>query len=278
MKKVQFSSKKLIISGNIFELYLFDEPKRIDPLPQSNTAPTFSTKPKEKKEQRERYSVYRSKKRLIRLINSNVRFHLHHQTKKPYMPLFVTFTFAENMQDMKLANYRFSKFIQRFNYEVFKVKKARLAYVVALEFQERGAIHYHAVFFNLPFVEKLKERLLETWGEGYTDYKIVKNNITDVGNYITKYMNKENADSRLVGKKCYFSSKNLFKSATIKDAQKIEAIMSFVPKEEMRFERYVEASEYGCGYQYKIYNVSDTGFIKGSLDLFVKPGYLDEKL
>ena len=278
MKKVKFSSKKLVISGNVFELYLYDEPRRIDPLPQSTNTPPAPTKPKEKKEEREKSSVYRSKKNLIRLINSNVRFHFNNQTGKPHKPLFVTFTFAKNMQDMKLANYKFTKFIQRFNYEVFKVKEARLAYVVAIEFQKRGAIHYHAIFFNLQFIENLKAVLSEVWTEGFTDYQIVKNNITDVGHYITKYMNKENSDPRLVGKKCYFSSKSLFKPAIIKDPQKIEAIMNFIPKEDMGYERYVEASEYGCGYNYQVYNVSDRGFIKGSLDLFVKPGYLDEKL
>lgn len=278
MKKVKFSSKKLIISGNIFELYLFDEPRRVDPLPHSTNTTPSPTKPKEKKQQREKRSIYRSKKKLIRLINSNVRFHFNSETGKPHIPLFVTFTFAKNMQDMKLANYKFTKFIQRFNYEVFGTKKARLAYVVAIEFQKRGAIHYHAIFFNLPFVENLKDILSEVWTEGFTDYEIVKNNITDVGNYITKYMHKENSDPRLVGKKCYFSSKSLFKSAIIRDSQKVDAIMSFVPEEEMSYERYVEASEYGCGYNYRVYNVSDTGFIKGSLDLFVKPGYLDEKL
>lgn len=277
MKKVRFSREKLIISGNIFEYYLFDEPVRIDPLPQSKNTLPASRFAKEKKTEREAFSLYRSRKQLIRLANANVGINLK-DDNTPFKPIFITFTFAENIQDVKKANYCFTTFTQRFNYELFEKKKCILKYIVSIEFQERGAVHYHAVYFNLPYRENLKIIVRKIWRHGHIKIRTIENDIHDVGNYLTKYITKEHSDSRLVGKKSYFSSKNLIKPATIKDSEKVKAIMSFIRPEEIQYEHYYDNPIYGPAYQYKKYNVKDSGFVKGVLDLFVKRGYVDEKL
>lgn len=277
MKKVRFSREKLIISGNIFEYYLYDEPVRIDPLPQSKNTLPASRFAKEKKTEREAFSLYRSRKQLIRLANANVGINLK-DDNTPFKPIFITFTFAENIQDVKKANYCFTTFTQRFNYELFEKKKCILKYIVSIEFQERGAVHYHAVYFNLPYRKNLKIIVRKIWRHGHIKIKTIENDIHDVGNYLTKYITKEHSDSRLVGKKSYFSSKNLIKPATIKDPAKVKAIMSFIKPEEIQYEHYYDNPIYGPAYQYKKYNVEDSGFVKGVLDLFVKRGYVDEKL
>jgi hypothetical protein len=276
MKQVRYTRQKLIISGTVFERSDYDAPVRIDPLPQSKT--TFPIiRDRERRKQRQGTSIYRSKKRLKRLINANVGFHIK-KNKKPYKPIFITFTFKENLCDLKIANYTFTKFIQRFNYELFDLKKSILKYVVAVEFQKRGAIHYHVVFFNLPYRKGMKGIVSELWGEGFIKVETVKNTIHDVGNYLTKYMTKELADPRLVGKKCYFSSQNLFKPIVIKDPEKVAFIIRLLKPEQVVYERIVESSGYGPGYKYQIYNVENPGFVRGILDLFVRPGYFDGKL
>ena len=275
MKKVRYTNQILVISGSVIELYTYFEPVRVDPLPQSSRRlPVYDRQ--EKKEQREASSVYRSRKHLKRLLNSNTGMHLK-KSGKPYMPIFITFTFGENITEIDQANYAFTKFIQRFTYFIFGEKRNRLRYVVAIEFQERGAVHYHAVFFNLPFRKDMKPAVEKLWGEGHTKVKAIYK-ISDLGNYIMKYITKEQFDSRLVGKKCYFSSRNLFKSVEIKDPAKIRAFMHFVKPEEKVYEKSVDAPEYGPGYLYQKYNLKDLVLVRGFLDLFVKPGYLDPKL
>jgi hypothetical protein len=150
--------------------------------------------------------------------------------------------------------------------------------VVSIEFQERGAVHYHVLFFNIPFVERIYDKVKEIWGEGHIWVDLVKYNIQDVGNYMTKYMTKESSDPRLCRKKSYFSSRNLFKSLVIKDQEKVDFILNFLNLEQKTFEKKNCTPDYGPTYDYEVYNLKDSAFVASLLDLLVKPGYFDEKL
>lgn len=276
MQTVRYTSQKLIISGNIFELKTYSTRMRIDPLPQSKKRrPVIEGR--SGKERREESSLYRSKQELRRLINANVGFHLK-PDESPYIPLFITFTFRENMTDLKRANYIFTKFIQRFNHSLFGIKKSILKYIVAIEFQKRGAVHYHAIFFNIPYRRGLKQLVFNLWGEGFVKVESIKKHINDVGNYLTKYMTKEQFDSRLVGKKCYFSSRNIFRPVLVEEQEKVTIIMHFVKPEQKVFERFVDATAYSPEYLYQKYNVNNPGFVRGALDLIAKGRYPNPKL
>ncbi|WP_452176556.1 rolling circle replication-associated protein, partial [Kordiimonas lipolytica] len=65
------------------------------------------------------------------------------------------------MKDVKESNYNFKKFIQRLNYKM----DLKLKYSCVVEFQKRGAVHYHLLAYNLPFIENSK--LAEIWGHGF---------------------------------------------------------------------------------------------------------------
>jgi hypothetical protein len=272
---MKFSNKKLIISGNIFELYRYNGTILTSPLPQSKAPSKRIVNPP--KTEREASSIYRSKKRLKRLVNANVGFHKD-KKGKIIKPLFITLTFKENITNVNQANYEFTKFIQRFNYEVFDSHKSKMRYVVSIEFQERGAVHYHVLFFNLPFIERIYDKVSSIWGEGFIWIDLVKYNIQDVGNYMTKYMTKELSDPRLCRKKSYFSSRNLFKSLVIKDQEKVDFILNFLKPEQKTFEKKDCAPDYGPTYDYEVYNLEDSAFVASLLDLLVKPGYFEEKL
>lgn len=274
MKSVRFTNQILVISGSVVELYTYHVPVRIDPLPQS-VMRTPHRDDQLKKEQREDSSVYRSRKRLKRLLNANAGMHFQ-KNGQPFMPIFITLTFRENMTDIKAANYHYSKFIQRFNYFLLEEKRNRLKYVVAIEFQKRGAVHYHAVFFNLPFREGMKTDVEELWGQGFTKVKAIYD-MKDLGNYVMKYISKEHFDNRLVGKKCYFSSRNLRKSVEIKESAKVKVFMGIVPLTK-NYERNVEATEYSPGYLYEKFTAENIDSVRSFLDLFVKHGYFDSKL
>lgn len=130
------------------------------------------------------------------------------QYGKEFTSKFVTLTFRENVKDLKTANYEFKKFMQRLNYYMFGTKKANIKYSCVPEFQKRGAVHYHLIFYNLPY---LKANDLESiWGNGFIKVNKI-DNVDNVGAYICKYMTKENTDKRLEGNKCYFNSRGLLK-------------------------------------------------------------------
>jgi hypothetical protein len=146
-------------------------------------------------------------------------------------PQFITFTFKENEQDVTNANIIFTNYIKRLNYHYFGTKDSVAKYVVVPEFQERGAVHYHAIFFNLPLVNKRKEfesgEFAELWGQGFIKIKLMQN-IPNVGLYMTKYMTKDATDRRLIGRKKYFSSRHLIKPVVISHEHIAGQIMEFL--------------------------------------------------
>ncbi|MCK1213515.1 rolling circle replication-associated protein [Streptococcus uberis] len=142
-----------------------------------------------------------AKHELMRLIDSNFDEQL---TK------FITITTQENIQDRKIFNQEFDKFMKRLNYNVFHSKKKMIKYVAVLEKQKRGAYHAHILVFNLPFIKF--EKLRELWKLG--SIRINKVNVDSIdnrGRYITKYMEKGIGQELIEnkGKKSYYSSNNL---------------------------------------------------------------------
>ena len=127
---------------------------------------------------------------------------------------FLTLTFKENKIEISETNVIFKKFIKRLNYHLFQTKKQRIKYLATWEKQKRGAIHYHIIFFDFPYIEKLK--LQEMWGQGF-----IKINKVDVdskdnrGRYVSKYFSKD-LDLKEHKKKAFFRSQNLRKPIVTK--------------------------------------------------------------
>ena len=131
----------------------------------------------------------------------------------PYEPKFITLTFKENVQCIKTANMEFKLFRQRLEYHLQK----KIKYVAVIEFQRRGAIHYHMIIFNIPFLKS--KTLEEIWGNGFIKVNKV-NQVDNIGAYMGKYMGKDN-NQKLAGNKSYFSSRSLLKPVEIIDSKKI---------------------------------------------------------
>lgn len=141
---------------------------------------------------------------------------------------FITFTFHDNVQDLEEANTYFKKFIKSLNYYLKKKGLSSLQYLTVIEFQERGAVHYHMICNGLPKYPNYKD-IIELWrkankGKGGS-VKLEKiDHVDNVGAYIVKYMTKADADERLVGKKMYQCSKGLDKPLEIAGDQAEELI------------------------------------------------------
>lgn len=243
-------NKKIIVSGKIIEVFEYEkgylkgfELKEDNKVGKGRKRDLQSGNYTEHRQQ----VLQRAKTNLRRIINANVGAYGKENTCK-----FLTLTFADNVQDLKAANYEFKKFINRLNYNIFKSKKGILKYSVVVEFQKRGAIHYHVILYNIPYVKA--NDLASIWGNGFIKINKI-DNVDNIGAYVTKYMTKDSSDSRLHGEKSYFNSRNLFKPEEITDIEKVEHLAHALPLKNLKY-----SSNFGNDYlgniTYSQYNLN----------------------
>ena len=245
--------KKIIYSGDVIEVYEYD--KGYLKGYENNNADTGrkSDYKSENYEEHRKQVLQRAKKNLRRLINANVG-----QYGKEFTAKFLTLTFKDNVKDLDKANYEFKKFIQRLNYHCFGTKKANLKYTCVVEFQKRGAIHYHVIIYNMPYVKA--NDISNIWGNGFIKINKI-DDIDNVGAYVSEYLGqaekgqgKDVADDRLQGKKSYFSSKGLFKPIEVIDEKKVEQVAAALPKECLTYSAIFQNEHVG-NVSYKQYNL-----------------------
>lgn len=254
------TDKKLVICHNHWEFYDFGKPVCYGSKKSSYTR----TGHKENKLENRILSFQRTKKNLRRLINTNTKKCLG-SNGEFYTFKFLTLTFKKNIQNIQESNYLFKKFIQKFNYCLYgKINKIK--YVAVIEFQKRGAIHYHIIFFNIPYIENKK--ISKIWGHGSIKIKKIYN-IKDMGSYVCKYMTKNSDDPRLCGEKAYFTSRNLEKPKVVCDWKYIEIVKDFLSKESKIYETTFD-SKY-CGKStYTLYNLTNDQKSKRQALAFLK--------
>lgn len=123
-------------------------------------------------------------------------------------PLLVTLTYRENFTDLKGAYKHLSSFIQSLRHKYGK----NFRYVSVPEFQLRGAVHYHALIWELPeevfLLERKNRTLARLWSWGYVYLKETDGD-EKLSFYLSKYMAKAFLDPRLKNQKCYVASRNI---------------------------------------------------------------------
>lgn len=236
---VQKINIKIVISGNVVECYEYERGY----LKGYNKSPTECNKDpsdNENSDSRE-YALGRAKNMLRRKINANAG-----ELRK-----FITLTFRENETDLDYCNKEFNKFIKRLRYWC-RDKGVDLKYVVVVEFQKRGAVHYH-MLSNLPYIRV--ERLGEIWGKGYVKINRI-DRVDNVGAYVVKYMQKDLTDKRLEGRKSYFTSRNLKEPLEVIDKKMVETIRKSLPPESLKYSVEYD-NEYLGKVRYYQYNIND---------------------
>ncbi|KIH50770.1 hypothetical protein ANCDUO_19147, partial [Ancylostoma duodenale] len=213
----------MVISGDVVEMYEYEKPiltgkdavdKKRKKNPQDDAPEWVRSDPEGSEDvtdvRARAFALNRARKKIRRLINANVYRHPD-ENGEVFKPVFMTLTFAENQTEVDAANKEFKRFIQRLNHAVYGRGQTGLKYVTVIEFQKRGAVHYHCVFFNLPYMPSAK--IAEIWGQGYIKVNAMKKrdgtNCDNVGAYVTKYMQKELDDERLHRRKCYLVAQGL---------------------------------------------------------------------
>lgn len=249
-------TKKLVISGNIVEYYQYEK-GYLKGYENNSKGNSIDLEPleKESNEDIRARSLQRAKKQVRRIVNSNFE-----QYGKQYTSKFLTLTFGANVTDVQTANYEFTKFMKRLNYKIYDTKKARIKYLVVPEFQDRGAVHYHSVFFNIPFV---KQRELEKiWGHGIVDIRKVRE-VDNVGAYIAEYLGQEEKgqghsrfDERLKGQKSYFCSRGIYRPIEITDKKIVESMaVDLLSSENLTYSAEFENDHTGIIHYYQ-YNLN----------------------
>jgi hypothetical protein len=191
---MKISNNRAIITGLYNEFFRYQNPYSFAWKRRSRNESIETQKETEKQEKKEKYAInatYRAKAKIVRLIKGN-------QFTYPEKPVFLTLTFKDNLQDLKQANKLFSQFVKRMSRRI----KKQMRYVAVHEFQKRGAVHYHIVVFNLPYLQK--EEIAKIWRHGFIRVNLI--HVNGLANYMTKYMSKSFTDIRCKGLKRYFYS------------------------------------------------------------------------
>jgi len=209
----QVSKKRLVISGDILELYEYRYPYAFNYSPYKNN----STGEKKENPRRED-NLRKVRTQIRRLVEANYKSY-------GYEPVFLTFTFKDNVRSVLLATSRFTDFVRRFKYH----SGITLRYLSVVEFQKRGAVHFHCIFFNLPLAFERSERdtryISKIWGHGFIDIQRIRN-ADAVGPYVCKYLNKSVMDSRLIGKKAFFTSRGLLRPVEYRLSEVVDKVLA----------------------------------------------------
>ena len=155
---------------------------------------------------RRKQTLNEARNNIIRLVSSNND-----------MKVFCTLTYKDNMQDLEKSRKHLQYFFQKLHKDYSNLK-----YLWVMEYQERGAIHFHILLnINLPIKHlngrKSKEhKELENnfnkkyWSRGFIDLKVLDDNY-QAGRYIATYLVKDLLELDLEGYRVYSYSKNLNK-------------------------------------------------------------------
>jgi len=227
---MQFTNQKITIAGHIVEYDFMEQPIKYGP--DNRKKHTSTGHPLSTPEENEISSANRAKSAVRRLVNSNAHKWLK-ANGTSYLPIFVTFTFEDDIRDLDIASSFFKVAMQRLNYFVGGSKKHFLHYIAVTEFQDKtreGVIHYHVLFFNLPFIEKVYDEIKRIWRHGNINVKSVRN-VKDLGRYMVKYMTENLKDGRLKGRKKYFASKGLKRWTVLYEKDLVSLIVELLPEE-----------------------------------------------
>ena len=224
---------KIVISGGYAEVYYYSSGllqgfKRKERIQEVTT--------NEEKRKRRYDSINRAKRNLKRIVLSN-----------PDLNKFLTLTFKDNVKDLNEAHKEFKKFIMRLRY-----KRDSFKYIAVVEFQERGAVHYH-ILLNLKYIDN--KQLANIWGHGFVKINRI-DHVDNLGAYISKYLDKKFLDDRLNSRKAFFTSRDVKKPLEITDQKVCQDFVNFYQLDkEKPLKTFSFSNEYTGNVLYKIYKI-----------------------
>lgn len=211
------SYNKLIVSGNLLELYNYEQEPN-ERLGRQNTRvkgrladqftsvefpnyrdnPLFITQQKVRRSDNARHASLAFR----RLVSANLRDNEN--------PVFCSLTFKQEFTDVRDT----ARFFNLFTKRMRRVFGDEIRYVAVPEFQKSGRVHYHALYWGLPVDIASRERkdrkIANLWAQGFVDI-IDTDGSPKLATYMAKYMSKAMRDPKLWAHKSYFGSQNLLR-------------------------------------------------------------------
>lgn len=125
----------------------------------------------------------------LRRTMKNLRYLINNNFTGAQNELFLTLTYAENMQDEKRLYKDVDVFIKRLK-RYYAGKEIK--YITVAEPQARGAWHLHILLKVKGHRGRLflsnNDVLAPMWGHGFTKIKSLRRNVDNVGAYLTTYL------------------------------------------------------------------------------------------
>lgn len=156
-------------------------------------------------------SLWRAREKIYHLVEAN--------RKRTPKPVFFTLTRADQEKDIRESNRSIKALMRRLKAELGYSPK----YIIVPERHKTGAIHYHGVFFNLPFISVQRFRR-DLWKLGYVDLQVPRK-IKSVARYLAKYLTKATLTTIPKNEKTYFTSRGLIRPQITLDTNHPEGIM-----------------------------------------------------
>jgi hypothetical protein len=209
--------KKIIKSGNVIEIYTYEKTPRLTGRKHSlRKAPSHSRHPITI--ERRFDNIKRLRKGFIRLVRSN--------TGRGDPNALITLTMSA-IVDITTASRHFNQFTTKLR----KAYGTNFRYIGVPEFQTRGAVHFHVLYWGLPSnriehegpywegeddigkMDKIQRgtRFIQNlWAYGYVDC-VSTDGSEKLAGYLAKYMSKAMLDDRLLRKRAYYCSRNIYR-------------------------------------------------------------------
>lgn len=273
--KMKFYNTKKIISKNVVEYTI-----NLD----GSTAYDFNAKPRRKRRKFEELEEWEQKESIERRIlhYKRKKFHISRLIQCNYndKSTFLTLTFRENLQDIGTAYNEFNLFMKRLKYYLkVEMLQEELKYIATWELQQRGAIHFHLILFDFPFLEA--EKMAELWGNGFIKINKIKDKVKaeEIGNYLVKYFTKD-LEQKAMYKKAYSSSKNLElpeEEKKILDLDDINQILITDEEKIIEQKRFIGRQFIGVEDGRRVFVEVEKMYIKKIMDLQNKKNMLELK-
>jgi hypothetical protein len=218
------SYTKIIKYGDNLEIYQYEHP----PMPHRRGVrdPEKEKPTEDEKYEKRQDNIYQTKRNFQKLVLANLG-------KEKPLPLLLSLTYAENMQDITVAYRDYKSFVQALKYKFGKDFK----YIAVPEFQKRGAVHFHALFWGLPKninrANEIKNRTIaKIWGHGFVDIKDTDGD-QKISGYLAKYMAKAFTDKKLKNQKAYVSSWNVERPVVESDTSALYFLFKYTNENDL---------------------------------------------
>lgn len=253
IKAEQLYNKKIISSGDRLEVYKYNSYQVTGRESRNETGRAGKedidedTKAQNKVKSRKEV-LYKARNNIIRLVKSNAD-----------LSTFITLTYQDNYKDLGKSKEHLKLFFKK-----LKKDYTTLKFLYVLEYQQRGAIHYH-ILCNVPIniklstskeIKSIDHRALENsfknkyWSNrGFVDIRNLESeDNTNIALYVSVYLVEDLMGLDLQGNRCYGYSRNLNKPLEVRIDSKdsVEDIIK-----ELDSYKLTHTNSYEIGYRNK---------------------------